>query len=331
MSTRDDNQSAHDWTPPETMTTPTSSTPPDAVAILREALSELLDSRIPSPMTTANQFDKDFSAWNTAKLKARDALAATTPAAIQPAGDLPPLPEQPRTMMGRNIDYSADDMREYGQLCRDTVAPAATSVTSDAVSQFQAECAAATKALKSPVAPATSSIADDAEFMDLLREWGDARERPDGISERFHFAFLALTAYIDARSPVSGQAGEAREAVSGEFPPLPELPRAEIQDGGRGFDADDMEQYAQAYVLADRGIRGKASDAEDGKRLDFIENNTVDLRCHDAPTAGGDDADVVWNVIEHHMAEPHEREIGWGNNAREAIDAARAQQQDGAA
>lgn len=62
-------------------------------------------------------------------------------------------------------------------------------------------------------------------------------------------------------------------------------------------------------------------DAKDAERLEFIENSTVDLRCHSAPT-GGDDSDIHWNVIEHHMAAPNEREIGWGNTARQAIDAA---------
>lgn len=56
-------------------------------------------------------------------------------------------------------------------------------------------------------------------------------------------------------------------------------------------------------------------DAIDAARIDFIENNT----CYN-----DHDDDVYWNVIEHHMAAPIEREIGWGNTARQAIDAARA-------
>lgn len=63
-------------------------------------------------------------------------------------------------------------------------------------------------------------------------------------------------------------------------------------------------------------------DAKDAERLDFIEECTVDLRCHSVVLPGCDDADIYWNVIEHHMAEPNEREIGWGNTARQAIDAA---------
>ena len=34
---------------------------------------------------------------------------------------------------------------------------------------------------------------------------------------------------------------------------------------------------------------------------------------------GGDDYDVEWFVIEHHMAEPTEREIGQGRNITEAL------------
>ena len=58
-------------------------------------------------------------------------------------------------------------------------------------------------------------------------------------------------------------------------------------------------------------------DAKDADRLEFIESGTFDLRCYN-----DHDDDVYWNVIEHHMAAPIEREIGWGNTARQAIDAA---------
>lgn len=65
------------------------------------------------------------------------------------------------------------------------------------------------------------------------------------------------------------------------------------------------------YALAN------AQDARDAERLEFIESGTFDLRCYN-----DHDDDVYWNVIEHHMAAPIEREIGWGNTARQAIDAA---------
>lgn len=53
--------------------------------------------------------------------------------------------------------------------------------------------------------------------------------------------------------------------------------------------------------------------------LAFIEENCLDLRCVDEPT-GGDDADVVWVVIEHHMAPPRYRDIGLGYSPKEALD-----------
>ena len=44
------------------------------------------------------------------------------------------------------------------------------------------------------------------------------------------------------------------------------------------------------------------------KRLDY---ETCDLRCVNVST-GGDDYDILWEVIEHHMYEPKERRIGQG-------------------
>ncbi len=42
-----------------------------------------------------------------------------------------------------------------------------------------------------------------------------------------------------------------------------------------------------------------------------LESECCDLRCRDVPTCG-DDFDIEWAVIEHHMDEPHERVIGVG-------------------
>lgn len=38
----------------------------------------------------------------------------------------------------------------------------------------------------------------------------------------------------------------------------------------------------------------------------------------DIPTGSGD-ADIGWHVVTHHMAEPHEREVGFGKTPLEAI------------
>lgn len=51
---------------------------------------------------------------------------------------------------------------------------------------------------------------------------------------------------------------------------------------------------------------------------EILESNSWDLRCVNIPT-GGDDYDIGWRVIEHHMAEPCERIIGYGTTPLEAL------------
>jgi len=55
--------------------------------------------------------------------------------------------------------------------------------------------------------------------------------------------------------------------------------------------------------------------------LDWLEESCCDLRAVDEATGGGD-YDVAWEVIEHHMAEPQERQIGYGKTPLEAIQLA---------
>ncbi len=57
---------------------------------------------------------------------------------------------------------------------------------------------------------------------------------------------------------------------------------------------------------------------EENRLWKAIEENTWDLRCIDEPT-GGDDYNVAWIIIEHHIAEPQERQIGYGKTSLEAI------------
>ncbi len=51
-----------------------------------------------------------------------------------------------------------------------------------------------------------------------------------------------------------------------------------------------------------------------------IEENDWDLRCVDVPT--GEDYDIEWHVVEHYMAKPKERIIGYGKTPLEAIEQA---------
>jgi hypothetical protein len=52
--------------------------------------------------------------------------------------------------------------------------------------------------------------------------------------------------------------------------------------------------------------------------LRYIEDQSRDVRCVNVPTGGGD-ADIEWVVIAHYMAEPREREIGYGWTVEDAI------------
>ncbi len=69
--------------------------------------------------------------------------------------------------------------------------------------------------------------------------------------------------------------------------------------------------------------KAEGSEPADTKRLDWLRDNSCDLRCFDMPTGAGD-ADIGWRVIEHHMAKPHERVVGeaFEDDPRKAIDAA---------
>ena len=65
----------------------------------------------------------------------------------------------------------------------------------------------------------------------------------------------------------------------------------------------------------------QSQEQEDTKRLNWLRKEACDLRCINVPTSG-DDCDVRWVVIQHHMSEPYEREIGrsFTDDPRDAID-----------
>ena len=96
-------------------------------------------------------------------------------------------------------------------------------------------------------------------------------------------------------------------------------------------------QLAQQYLFAisltaPQATQPGADAMDDTKLLNFLRDECCDLRCDSSPT-GGDDSEVYWKVIEHHMAKPHEREIGrsYRDEPRQAIRAAMAADQEGGA
>ncbi|MBR8201655.1 hypothetical protein [Burkholderia vietnamiensis] len=86
---------------------------------------------------------------------------------------------------------------------------------------------------------------------------------------------------------------------------------------------DDV--LARARALLATPLPEPRAEVTDTARLDWLRDETCDLRCVDIPTGAGD-SEVRWVVVQHHMSKPHEREIGRSvtEEPREAIDAARA-------
>jgi NTP pyrophosphatase (non-canonical NTP hydrolase) len=83
-----------------------------------------------------------------------------------------------------------------------------------------------------------------------------------------------------------------------------------------------LDDYRRALDNARDALRSQtvsaplASNASDP--LETLEGNCWDLRCIDIPTGGGD-ADIGWNIVEHHMGPPKERIVGRGRSPREAL------------
>lgn len=67
-----------------------------------------------------------------------------------------------------------------------------------------------------------------------------------------------------------------------------------------------------------------ADRSESEAAFEVIEQNCWDLRCVDIPTGAGD-ADIGWQIVEHHMAPPKERVVGYGNSPLEALNDAMTQ------
>lgn len=96
------------------------------------------------------------------------------------------------------------------------------------------------------------------------------------------------------------------------------IPAVSRQDFRAGVD------FARRYYASPPPHKAEGAEPADTKRLNWLRDNSCDLRCFDMPTGAGD-ADIGWRVIEHHMAKPHERVVGeaFEDDPRKAIDAAR--------
>lgn len=80
----------------------------------------------------------------------------------------------------------------------------------------------------------------------------------------------------------------------------------------------DDRAYRDGRLIMD----SKQALADEAMRLrdafDAIERECWSLECK-SYRSGGDDADVGWEVVSHHMAEPHDRIEGRGSTPIKAV------------
>lgn len=89
---------------------------------------------------------------------------------------------------------------------------------------------------------------------------------------------------------------------------------------------DDRGSCEAVNILRRAITAARAAEPEDTKLLNWLREESCDLRCIDVPTGQGD-GDVHWVVVGHYQAQPIEREVGrsYSDEPREAIrDAMRA-------
>lgn len=90
---------------------------------------------------------------------------------------------------------------------------------------------------------------------------------------------------------------------------------------------NDLPTGLREWLLLCASETGTAADRlaaleEESAALKWLEDESCDLRCYNSPT-GGDDYEIVWRVSEHHMDEPQERVIGYGETPLRAINEAK--------
>lgn len=166
--------------------------------------------------------------------------------------------------------------------------------------------------------------------MSVLADGQSLREKPITDEDRKFWRERRGCEIVEVfRSPVAAQPKRRPYNTSGslsEYGVFPECDAAQAQphpDELPGmWDASDL---SGGMADAQDAAQASGQAQEDTALLDWLREETCDLRCIDMPTGAGD-GDVRWVVVQHHMAEPREREIGRSHtdDPRDAIRAARA-------
>lgn len=154
---------------------------------------------------------------------------------------------------------------------------------------------------------------------------------PDSETKDYYRGWRAgakFGASVTAPQPVEGQ--PVAYSGAGENPPVFAW-RWKLAIDGFGLQRDDAsgnyvdidDAISVLHAAAAQPVALEPLPSEDTQLLDFLQESSCDLRSIEAPT-GGDDSDIHWAVVQHHMAAPHEREIAreYSDDPRAAIRAA---------
>ena len=128
------------------------------------------------------RFDIDSAMLNVDAL-----LYARRAAPVVGDDGLPPLPERPKSMMGRTLDYSDDDMRDY----------AASDIAADRAARAQQQA---------------QSVGDSVDFQALLSDVLVASKTGQSVTVVAE-KVQALIAYIDGRTAGAAKTGPGRWSV----------------------------------------------------------------------------------------------------------------------
>ena len=152
--------------------------------------------------------------------------------------------------------------------------------------------------------------------------WRDGIEQAVELVENFtnakHVAQDIKDGYFPEQSPV-------REAMARAIRQMP-LPPSPTQQGDIGNPITALAEDAEKRF---KGSMKLLADPEQGETdvrkaaqdpLQILDDECWDLRCVDSPNF--DDADIVWEVVSHHMTPPKERIEGCGSTPKAALSAA---------
>lgn len=175
----------------------------------------------------------------------------------------------------------------------------------------------------------------ETQYRDCCPDGSEARLIPQPLAEKCRH-----THRVAVKAMMANTANTKQATIMVPVEPTADMLKAAIDAYSQPLDGTAVRIIAahKAMLAAAPTHPTTAAPAADGgmpddsAMLDWLRNESCDLRCIES-SSFADDADILWVVIEHHMAKPHEREIGrsFSDEPRDAIRAAMVAVQSGGA